>query len=421
MSIDSLRNRIEKRKMFEQKKQDYSDIGSVIKKKRKELRKTQDEIAKGICSISYLSKIENNQIVPNEWSVKEIMSRLDINPDIFVESLAEAKHLNDIIRAIYHLDDEGVRSVYKKISHIELNATINLCKLAYTIYFELEDKNQYVMMLEHLVNNMNDLEISLYLYLAALYFVSNQKYKIAFELINLYNNIPKTDFYLEAMIKDLSYQIKIRLFKKSCAALDYRDARELYTRSHNMKRLLRLSLNRINEISEEHPKRALKMISNLQCELLSKDEVDYVSFLKAKIHMDLSQYQEASLILKDINEQSPYYFRKMTLLYEICLIEGDENTASDIENKLITLIPHKKEIEYKIKYHYLTQKTPERKKEYLRDIAIPVSIRTEDYKMLRNYTMEIMQICMENSRYKEATSFFQKYQREVEKVNRILV
>jgi transcriptional regulator with XRE-family HTH domain len=420
MSIDSLKNRIQKRKLFEQKKQDYSDIGSVIKKRRKELNKTQDEIAKGICSISYLSKIENNQIIPSEWSVREIMSRLEIDSEVFIESLSEQRYLRDTIQAFYDLDDTKMRMIYEMIAPIEHNVTINLCKLAYTVYFEMDDDKQYVMMLEHLVNNMTDLEIAFYLYLSALYFVSNQKYKVALELVTMYTSILKTDTNLEGMVKELSYRIKLRLFKKSCAALDYRDARELYTRSHNLKRLIRLSISRISEIAEEHPNKALDMLNHIQLDMMSQTDLDWVNFLKAKILIDLQQYQEASMILKEIDVDSPYYFRKMTALYEICLLEGDENTASDIENTLITLKPHKREIGYKIRYHYLTQKSSERKKEYLRDIAIPVSIRIEDYKMLFNYTMDIMQLCMEGSRYKEATSFFQKYQKELEKINRIL-
>ena len=73
MSIESLRTKIKKKVQFEQFKNDYADIGSFIKKKRKEMQVTQDEISNGICSVSYLSKIENNQIVPNDYYVREIM------------------------------------------------------------------------------------------------------------------------------------------------------------------------------------------------------------------------------------------------------------------------------------------------------------------------------------------------------------
>ena len=79
MSIQSLKHRIHKRVNMRRFKQDYSDIGSLIKRKRKELNVTQDEISKGICSISYLSKIENNQIVPSDFYVREIMDKLDID------------------------------------------------------------------------------------------------------------------------------------------------------------------------------------------------------------------------------------------------------------------------------------------------------------------------------------------------------
>ena len=54
MSISSLKHRIHKRMELQKYKQDFSDIGSFIKRKRKELNITQDEVSNGICSISFL-------------------------------------------------------------------------------------------------------------------------------------------------------------------------------------------------------------------------------------------------------------------------------------------------------------------------------------------------------------------------------
>ncbi|MBE0701153.1 MAG: helix-turn-helix transcriptional regulator, partial [Acholeplasmataceae bacterium] len=72
-------------------------LGSAIKFRRKELKMTLEEGAEGICSVSYLSKVENNLIkvsgrfsdlLINRFKLKDLYGE---NQEIF------EKHKNDII------------------------------------------------------------------------------------------------------------------------------------------------------------------------------------------------------------------------------------------------------------------------------------------------------------------------------------
>ncbi len=54
-------------------------IGSAIKYKRHALRMTLEEASKDICSVSYLSKLENNIIVPSERYVMQLKQRFCLN------------------------------------------------------------------------------------------------------------------------------------------------------------------------------------------------------------------------------------------------------------------------------------------------------------------------------------------------------
>ncbi|MDL2292438.1 helix-turn-helix domain-containing protein [Acholeplasma sp. OttesenSCG-928-E16] len=53
-------------------------IGSLIKFKRMESHMTLEETADGICSVSYLSKIENNRIDPTDKYLEPLIKKLDI-------------------------------------------------------------------------------------------------------------------------------------------------------------------------------------------------------------------------------------------------------------------------------------------------------------------------------------------------------
>jgi len=420
MSISSLKHRITKRVELEHYKQDFSDVGSFIKRKRKELNVTQDEISSGICSISYLSKIENNQIVPSEFYVKEIMEKLDIDQAIYTKSLRDKEYVGELINAFFYMDEKKIKAIYEDIKDVEHNMVINLCKLGYIVYFNLDDQNQYVMMLEHLVNNMNNVEIQLYLYFASMYFIENEKYKTALELIVLQETLPQQNEYITAMFYEIGYVVKQRLHMKNCAGDDYNQAMNRYTKFHNVQRIMRLAMCKVENIAVEHPKKALAMLKTIKYGLLLSEEQEHFHYLKADILYHLSRYADATLELSYIDEGSMYYLRKMTLLLQICLLEDDDDMVEQIKTKLQSYRPHKKEMRNKVFYHYLLQPTPEDQKEYLRDIAIPFSIKVEDYRLLLQYTRIVMDICTDNSRYKEAMQFYQKYEREMHKVQKIL-
>ena len=206
LSISSLKNKVNKR-VINSSRNDFQDIGGYIKKKRKELNITQDMVSSGICSVSYLSKIENNQIVPKEFYVREIMEKLEVEKEFFEKDLNDSVYLEKMLKGIFYLDDELIENTYNEIEIIEHNLTINICKLAYYVYFAKNDDNQYVMMLENLVNNMTNFELKIYLLLASLYYIALDKLKIALEILILGNKLEITNDLLNALYSEYTYLV----------------------------------------------------------------------------------------------------------------------------------------------------------------------------------------------------------------------
>ncbi|AIO19561.1 Helix-turn-helix domain protein [Candidatus Izimaplasma bacterium HR1] len=420
MKVTSLKNRINKRVELDKFKSDFTDIGSFIKRKRKELNVTQDEISNGICSISYLSKIENNQIVPNDFYVKEIMDRLDIEDDVYSKSIKDKEYIDSTLKAFFYMDDEVMINIYDEVKDINHNVVINLCKLGYTVYFNLVDEDQYVMMLEHVVNNMSNLEVKVYLYFSALYFIQNEKYKVALELILLNSKIRANNDLLDSLFNELSYYVKQRFLIKNSSSDDYHNAMTIFNRYHNVKRIMILALHKALFLTMENPKKAMRLLNTIKVKELSSEIKDLFYIIKAETLYYLNNYKDASFYLKNISRNSEYYLKKMILLLKICKAEEDFETIENIKDIVREYKPKKSELRNKIHYHFLTQKDKQNQKEYLRDIAIPFSIKIDDYDYLSIYTNEVMDICVENSRYKEAISYYNKYQKELNKVRRIL-
>ncbi len=419
LSISSLKNKINKR-IKNSSRNDFQDIGGYIKKKRKELNITQDEVSNGICSVSYLSKIENNQIVPKEFYVKEIMDKLDVDKEYYEKDLNDSLYLNKMLQAMFYLDDQLIKETFNEIEIIEHNLTINICKLAYYVYFGKNDDNQYVMMLENLVNNMNNFELKIYLLLASLYYISLEKFKISLEILILGDKIDITNDYLSSLYSEYTYLVKQRLLKKNCSSDDYERAQSIYNRLHNIKRGVILALWKSYYISIENPEGTLELLNKIKVSFLDEFSKDFYYLIKAKALFKIDYLNESIISLNNIRESSSFFYQKTVLLYEICLIEKDDDMCDSIKDILQSYKPDKFQLKYKVYYHYLLEQKKDSVKEYLRDIAIPYSIKIDDYYGLEKYTNEIMNICIVNSRYKEAVQYYKKWQKEKNRITQIL-
>lgn len=421
LSITSLKNKINKRVKVSDYRSDFQEIGSFIKKKRKEMNVTQDVISNGICSISYLSKIENNQIIPNEYYVREIMDKLDVEESYYQKTLDDKLYLNNLVKGIFYLDDSLVLKTFEEVKEIEHNLVINIVKLGYYIYFHLEDENQYVMMLENLVTNMNDYELKTYLYLSSIYFISKEKYKTALEILTLGDKISLNNDYLNSLFSEHTYLVKQRLLKKNSSLEDYQNAQIIYNKYHNTKRVVMLALWKIRYLSKENPNKALLVLNLVKESLLDNHLRDFNYLVKAEILYSLEKYKDATIALNNIDNQSQFFYQKLILLFSICKIEKDTGMLSEIKEILSTYKPDRFQLKHKVYYHYLLIENKEDLKEYLRDIAIPYSIKIEDIYGLKQYTNDIMEICIGTSRYKEATQFYKKYQKEVNRISNIVL
>ncbi|WP_052329671.1 helix-turn-helix domain-containing protein [Thermicanus aegyptius] len=73
-------------------------IGRLILRRRKELHLTQDALAVGICSTSYLSKIENGQVTPHTEVLSALLKRLGLDPDLARETDKREMEFDDQLR-----------------------------------------------------------------------------------------------------------------------------------------------------------------------------------------------------------------------------------------------------------------------------------------------------------------------------------
>ena len=62
MNIKNFEKLVNERVLNSRKQPNNRSLATSIRRRRKELNYTQGEVAEGICSVSYLSKIENGHL-----------------------------------------------------------------------------------------------------------------------------------------------------------------------------------------------------------------------------------------------------------------------------------------------------------------------------------------------------------------------
>ncbi|MGH0593852.1 helix-turn-helix domain-containing protein [Bacillus pretiosus] len=119
--------------------QTLEKIGKQVFYKRLQQKMTQEELCQGICSVSYLSKIENGKIEASEEILQLLCTRLEIAVTDLRDVEEDVKgKLDEWLNALVHLDKPQVERIYEELQgemkHVLDFEIINYYRLLYTRY-----------------------------------------------------------------------------------------------------------------------------------------------------------------------------------------------------------------------------------------------------------------------------------------------
>ncbi|MEK4485781.1 helix-turn-helix domain-containing protein [Psychrobacillus sp. FSL H8-0484] len=219
-----------------------SSIGHIIKQERLNQNIKQNVLAKGICSTSYLSKIENNATVPSEEVLMFLLKRLNLeivnvpNEDevlvAFYELYKNAiiKRNKKLIRASLHkftsqktyflqLKNYYTYHLYLFRLQLVLNEEMDNLQPSYHVMMKMEDD------LDNKQKFMMNLNLGLYHYLngdytkalsrleSSLKFIHHVSIE-EWELADYYNVLSLTYFYCNEFFNAINYASKSLLYYK---------------------------------------------------------------------------------------------------------------------------------------------------------------------------------------------------------------
>ncbi|MCP8618114.1 helix-turn-helix domain-containing protein [Salirhabdus salicampi] len=321
--------------------------GSIIKYHRRKKKLKQAELAKGICSVSYLSKLENDNIEPNEDILAMLYKRLEIdmhdfsveNIDIKEKILEWYSHItakeydesynmfNNLTKAMKYNNDPNAEHLFE---------VVHLC---YTITFETKEKakKEYKRLLDK-VNMFND-ETKYYFYkFESLIFYYDEKMKDALASLKkaekLYTYIGINDsalFYNLSVFHKRTYNLN----KSIIYAMKALDLSQEYLNFEVMVRsYLLITTNYISigeyEIAEEY----LNKINRVDERYITRENKGIIYSLKGYIYYQRKEFDQA---LTYLHKAKGYRDQKtlVNTIYLFALVYITTEANHEFKNKLI--------------------------------------------------------------------------------------
>ena len=125
------------------------NIGNIIKELRKKKNFSQKQLAEGICSVEYISKIENNKKSPSPDITTKLMTKLGADPDMFFS------HLNYMDNEAHQTHCFKLDTLISQSMFKEARDYIHELEKNYPFYASGEPKQYIMAKLSHILTNLD--------------------------------------------------------------------------------------------------------------------------------------------------------------------------------------------------------------------------------------------------------------------------
>ena len=166
------------------KNDDRREIGPEIRYRRERLSMTLEQLASDICSFSYVSKLENNQLEGNQIYLREICRKLKIDEAEIEKLLSTNKYLYEAIKAFLDDDYNKVKQIYEEILPF-YNYKSKIVQFIYHITVcDYVEAASLIKELNKLLGGMSDDDLVYYSSITACFRQRNGDYREALDILD---------------------------------------------------------------------------------------------------------------------------------------------------------------------------------------------------------------------------------------------
>ncbi|RDW20227.1 transcriptional regulator [Oceanobacillus arenosus] len=411
------------------------EIGSFIKLQRTKQEKTLGELADGVVSVSYLSKIENLKTQASPEIIQLLCDRLGINVNNCEEGLIKEK-LEQWYSMLFEVNNkEEIITAYEEIQEIldrNLSENLMLFEIHKIRYFlilgEYEEAEKKIDELKGLSNNFDSLQQFYWFKFRGNFYTAHSDYSLAMQM---YKKSEEKSGYIEFELEeievaDLKYTIAVTHSKlrNTLEAIEYANkALDIYMKLYNFLRcaqchnILGISYRRIKMYDKAIKNYNLalhlgKLNNNNQLIQLTNQNLGYLYSTKGNSIEAIKHYTE--VIYDKAVQPVERLATVSSLIREYYTIKNYEDTRKIIDYGL-ELIEEISDIEsYRIfyyviyTYHYLLNNEDDKFEKLVKQDFLPYLQKHEDYASLIIYSKLLANHYEKIHKYKDASKYYKE-------------
>ncbi|GEM_PF-3310850 len=389
-------------------------FGEVLKYHRKKQNLTQEETATGISCYSYLSKVENNVLEPNENFVAGVSKKLGVDFSKTQNMEYGSSLLFEIFIAYFYQDSNRLHEIRDDIKQMQHLPTETLHELALSVLEgKIDESEVLVDKLEPLIDNLDYYSATFFIILAATHYFNDNQLSNAYEVLrSLWYGVCVND-YIEAMKHEISFLVNSAIGLKADAMVHYNSVVEVFRKIPNLTRIIKVELHHVIILAEEQPEKATQKFDHIyKCYYgrVAENMMNYVKML-------IKSYRNMPLTLEDYQlfktvDLDMWYFKTMNL-FGPSLLESFEQFETVNNNFEV----HQKKYPFEVvRFRQATMDYNEQK-EYINDIVLPMAIKRQDIPWINYYSDWLINALTENSRYKDAIGILNKRNKALQKIH----
>ena len=368
-------------------------------------------MAKGICSISYLSKLENNAIKPSEDYVKALLERVDVKyEEISKQNFDE--ELNLAIKLYFYQEHIKIKELYENINNNHFDSRVAMIKCLILLKEKrYEEFKEIIAELDEIKNTFIGRQAIVLIYLVSEYYIKQSQYNLAYYYLMCLRKIEIDSYELRKLIEEGRLLASFHLNKFSDVYQSYSLIRSDevlgYPQSRKVKNSLIMKI--VVSMSNDNDVEEVENLLEKENWILEEDDVLYLVLLN---FVKMKMYQKVINIAEELKVFNKDCFLS---LYGYCIdqLNFDSKKKTFLE-KLDDLVEENISKVHLMYLNYLKIKFNDERSyelfEYLRYEAIPYFSTHQHILYNECFNKKYVELLMKLSRYKEAVIHLLNYQ-----------
>ena len=310
------------------------DMAKFIKRRRIELGLKLEELSEGICSVSYLSRIENNLVEVDDSYYELLCEKMEINYEevkkdrsrnIYIDLLKE--YISNNTMSLSQIVKHAIES--KSYVDTEIELIVLLDNIVNGLY---EESRKILIKLERISEQLSNSELLFYMYCYTLYAYKTNQNKRAYRNILIMSNVIYDDSFFECCVYDLAMDVMDATSNK---LLWWKYYHKFVNIANNVLFRQKINLHKLQMLQYESQinfENVLDEYNNLHnnLDIDNYDVKEKYCYYLSKSYYHNKQYDKAAEIILSIKPST-----RMTCILSSCLLHLHN---IEVINNIMTLL-----------------------------------------------------------------------------------